>query len=127
MRWANNTLITPNNQFYQIDTAINAPIIDVDSWTLSINGMVKNPITLKYSDLLKRPLFELDDTMSCVSNPVGGNLVGNARWLGCRLDDLIREASPLSSADQILSSSGDGFGAGFPLNLLDGRDAMIAV
>ena len=122
-----STLITPNNQFYQIDTAINAPIIDVDSWTLSINGMVKNPITLKYSDLLKRPIFELDDTMSCVSNPVGGNLVGNARWLGCRLDDLIREASPLSSADQILSSSGDGFGAGFPLNLLDGRDAMIAV
>ncbi len=122
-----SSLITPNNQFYQIDTAINAPIIDVDTWTLSINGLVRNPITLTYADLLKRPLFELDDTMSCVSNPVGGNLVGNARWLGCRLDDLIREVGPLSSADQILSSSGDGFGAGFPLNLLDGRDAMIAV
>ena len=120
-------LITPNNDFYQIDTAINAPIIDVETWSLTINGMVKNPITLTYADLLKRPLFELDDTMSCVSNPVGGNLVGNARWLGCRLDDLIREAGPLSSADQILSSSSDGFGAGFPLNLLDGRDAMIAV
>lgn len=122
-----STLITPNNQFYQIDTSINAPIIDVETWTLVIDGMVKNPITLTYSDLLKRPLFELDDTMACVSNPVGGNLVGNARWLGCRLDDLIREAVPLSSADQILSSSSDGFGAGFPLNLLDGRDAMIAV
>ena len=122
-----STLVTPNNEFYQIDTAINAPIIDVETWSLTINGMVKNPITLTYADLLKRPLFELDDTMSCVSNPVGGPLVGNARWLGCRLDDLIREAGPLSSADQILSSSSDGFSAGFPLNLLDGRDAMIAV
>jgi len=122
-----STLITPNNEFYQIDTAINAPIIDVETWSLTITGMVKNPITLTYADLLKRPLFELDDTMSCVSNPVGGNLVGNARWLGCRLDDLIREAGPLPSADQVLSSSSDGFGAGFPLNLLDGRDAMIAV
>ena len=122
-----STLITPNNEFYQIDIAINAPIFDVEAWTLTINGLVKNPITLTYADLLKRPLFELDDTMSCVSNPVGGPLVGNARWLGCRLDDLIRDAGPLSSADQILSSSSDGFSAGFPLNLLDGRDAMIAV
>ena len=122
-----STLITPNDQFFQIDTAINAPIIDVESWTLTITGLVKKPITLTYTDLLKRPLFELDDTMSCVSNPVGGPLVGNARWLGCRLDDLIRDAGPLSSADQILSSSSDGFSAGFPLNLLDGRDAMIAV
>ena len=122
-----STLITPNNEFYQIDIAINAPIFDVEAWTLTINGLVKNPITLTYADLLKRPLFELDDTMSCVSNPVGGPLVGNVRWLGCRLDDLIREAGPLSSSDQILSSSSDGFSAGFPLDLLDGRDAMIAV
>ena len=122
-----STLITPNNEFYQIDIAINAPIFDVEAWTLTINGLVKNPITLTYADLLKRPLFELDDTMSCVSNPVGGPLVGNVRWLGCRLDDLIREVGPLSSSDQILSSSSDGFSAGFPLDLLDGRDAMIAV
>jgi DMSO/TMAO reductase YedYZ molybdopterin-dependent catalytic subunit len=120
-------LITSNDQFYRIDTAINVPIIDAETWSLSINGMVKNSITLNYADLLNRPMFELDDTMSCVSNPVGGPLIGNARWLGCRLDDLIKEAEPLSNADQILSSSGDGFGAGFPLNLLDGRDAMIAI
>ena len=122
-----SSLITTNDQFYRIDTAINIPIIDVEEWSLTINGMVKNPITLNYADLLNRPMFELDNTLSCVSNPVGGTLVGNARWLGCRLDDLINEAGPLSSADQILSSSGDGFGAGFPLYLLDGRDAMIAV
>ena len=122
-----STLITPNENFYQIDTAINPPLIDPSTWRLTITGMVKNPLTLTYEDVLKRPLFELDDTMSCVSNPVGGNLVGNARWLGCRLDDLIKDAGPLASADQILASSADGFGAGFPVSTLDGRDAMIAV
>jgi len=120
-------LITPSNHFFQIDTATSIPSIDISSWRLTITGMVKNPITLTYSDLLKRPLFELDDTLSCVSNPVGGFLVGNARWLGCRLDDLIKEAGPLASADQLLSRSEDDFTAGFPLANLDGRDAMIAV
>ncbi len=120
-------LITKNRDFFRIDVAQELPQIDTSTWRLTITGMVKNPISLSYSDLLKRPLFELDDTMSCVSNPVGGFLIGNARWLGCRLDDLIKEAGPLASADQILSSSVDGFSAGFPLSNLDGRDAMIAV
>ncbi len=120
-------LISPNKSFFQIDTGGGAPIIDPDTWTLKIDGMVKNPITVTYKDLLSRPLFELDNTLSCVSNPVGGLLVGNARWIGVRLDDLIREAMPTARADQVLASSDDGFGAGFPLSVLDGRDAMIAI
>jgi DMSO/TMAO reductase YedYZ molybdopterin-dependent catalytic subunit len=122
-----SSLITPTTSFFQIDTAASVPIIDSSQWSLKISGMVKNPITLTYQELLARPLFELDNTLSCVSNPVGGELVGNARWLGARLDDLIRESDPDAGADQILASSDDGFSAGFPLNLLDGRDAMIAI
>ena len=120
-------LITPNKDFYRIDIASQIPAINANTWSLKIHGMVKRPITLTYADLLKRPLFELDDTMSCVSNPVGGIYIGNARWLGCRLDDLIKEAGPLATADQVFSTSQDGFSAGFPLSILDGRDAMIAV
>jgi len=120
-------LITPNSDFFRIDTAIGTPDIDVASWRLEISGMVKNPITLSYDELIKRPLFELDNTISCVSNPVGGPLISNARWTGVRLDDLIKEAAPIDKADQILSSSDDGFSAGFPLSILDGRDAMIAI
>lgn len=120
-------LVTTNANFFQIDTTAYPPRIDADKWSLQITGMVKNPITLNYQDLTSRPLFELDNTLSCVSNPVGGPLISNARWLGVRLDDLIKEAEPLSSADQILSSSDDGFSAGFPLSILDGRDAMIAI
>ncbi|MBI3430247.1 MAG: molybdopterin-dependent oxidoreductase, partial [Actinobacteria bacterium] len=80
-----------------------------------------------YKELSARPVFELDDTIACVSNEVGGYLVGNARWLGVRLDDLINEAVPSSTADQIMGYSSDGFSAGFPLAALDGRDAMIAI
>lgn len=119
-------LFTPNREFYRIDTAIVVPNIAVDTWTLTIDGMVKNPREFTYQELINRPVFELDDTIACVSNEVGGNLVGNARWLGIRLDDLIKEVVPTSSADQVMGYSSDGFSAGFPLAVLDGRDAMIA-
>ena len=119
-------LFTPNDSFYRIDTALTIPNISVEDWKLEIVGMVAKPSTFTYAQLTQRPVFELDGTIACVSNEVGGDLVGNARWLGIRLDDLIREAAPLASADQIMGYSHDGFTAGFPLAVLDGRDAMIA-
>lgn len=121
------TLFTSNREFYRIDTAISVPNIDLDSWRLKIDGLVNNPLEFTYEELSARPVIELDDTIACVSNEVGGTLVGNARWLGVRLDDLIREARPSSTADQIMGYSSDGFSAGFPLAVLDGRDAIIAI
>ena len=120
-------LFTPNNEFYRIDTAITVPNVNLESWRLRIDGMVANPREFTYKELTDRPVFQLDDTIACVSNEVGGTLVGNARWLGIRLDDLVKEASPYGSADQVMGHSVDGFTAGFPLAALDGRDAMIAI
>lgn len=119
-------LFTPNDSFYRIDTALVVPVVDVSSWRLTIDGMVANPLEFTYNELISRPVFELDNTISCVSNEVGGGLVGNSRWIGIRLDDLIKEAKPESSADQIMGYSVDGFTAGFPTTSLDGRDAMLA-
>lgn len=119
-------LFTPNSEFYRIDTAIVIPNISVDTWRLRIDGMVANPREFTYAELTDRPVFELDGTIACVSNEVGGDLIGNARWLGIRLDDLIREVAPTTKADQIMGYSSDGFSAGFPLATLDGRDAIIA-
>jgi DMSO/TMAO reductase YedYZ molybdopterin-dependent catalytic subunit len=119
-------LFTPNAMFYRIDTALSTPNISLDTWRLQIDGMVANPKTYTYNELLSRPTFELDDTISCVSNEVGGNLVGNARWFGIRLDDLIKESKPFSRADQVMGHSVDRFTAGFPTAALDGRDAMVA-
>ena len=120
-------LFTPNKEFFIIDNAIVVPQINPSNWKLTIDGMVKNPLTLSYEDLISRPLIEVDNTIACVSNWVGGPYVGNARWLGVRLDDLINEAKPNKDADQIMSYSVDDFSAGFPTAALDGRDAIIAV
>lgn len=53
-------------------------------------------------------------TLSCVSNEVGGNLIGNALWLGYPIRTLLARARPKSGADMVLSRSIDGFTAGTP-------------
>ncbi len=121
------SFITPNADFYRIDTALVVPRVSHDGWTLGVTGRVRRPLTLTYAELLDRPMVEADITISCVSNEVGGDLIGTARWLGCRLDDLLDEAGIDPSADQVVGRSVDGFTAGFPTSLLDGRPALVAV
>lgn len=118
---------TPNEDFYRIDTALSVPQVSVEDWSLEIRGMVDRPMRLSFADLLDRPLIESDITMTCVSNEVGGNLIGTARWLGVRLDDLLAEAGIDPSADQIVGRSTDGWTSGFPTSVLDGRDALVAI
>ena len=120
--------VTPNAKFYRVDTALTAPQVPTGDYTLTIKGMVDKEISLSYEDLLDRPMIERDITLTCVSNTVGGGYVGNARWLGTRLDDLLDEAGVQSGADQVVGRSFDGFECGFPVaNAMDGRDAIIAV
>ncbi len=121
------SLVTPNDDFYRIDTALTVPRIDPETWTLRIHGMVDDEIVLDLDDLRGREIVEADITMTCVSNLVGGGLVGHARWLGVRLDDLLAEAGIDASADQIVGRSVDGYTCGFPTSTLDGRDALIAI
>ena len=119
---------TSNGAFYRIDTALRVPQIDPASWRLRLHGMVDREIVLTYDDLLARPLIERWITLCCVSNEVGGGLIGNARFLGARLADLLREAGIHRGADQLLLSSSDGMTIGAPTAvILDGRDALIAV
>jgi DMSO/TMAO reductase YedYZ molybdopterin-dependent catalytic subunit len=118
---------TPNSDFYRIDTAITVPQVSADSWSLKVGGMVKRPMTLRYADLLDREIVEADITLTCVSNEVGGRLMGTARWLGIRLDTLLKEVGVSADADQIVGRSVDGYTCGFPVSALDGRDALIAI
>jgi DMSO/TMAO reductase YedYZ molybdopterin-dependent catalytic subunit len=120
--------ITPNSSFYRVDTAIVLPQVPPESWTLRIHGMVEREIEISFGELLRRPLIETYVTLCCVSNPVAGPYIGNARWLGVSLAALIREARPRAGADQILCTSIDGFTSGTPVQaVLDGRDALLAV
>jgi DMSO/TMAO reductase YedYZ molybdopterin-dependent catalytic subunit len=123
-----SSFITPNSSFYRVDTALILPEVDPATWQLRIHGMVQREVTLTFDELLKRPLIEDYITLTCVSDPVGGPYVGNARWLGASLAGLIRQARPLAGADQLLCTSVDGFSAGTPLQVvLDGRDALLTV
>jgi DMSO/TMAO reductase YedYZ molybdopterin-dependent catalytic subunit len=122
------SFITPNGSFYRVDTALFLPQVDPATWQLRIHGMVQREVTITFAELLKRPLVEDYVTLTCVSDPVGGPYVGNAKWLGARLADLIRLARPRTGANQLLCTSADGFTSGTPLQVvLDGRDALLAV
>lgn len=119
---------TDNDSFYRVDTDLVLPEIDPNRWTLRIDGMVERPIELSFADLLKQPLHEHDMTVSCVSDPVGGPYVGNARWIGASVPDLLHAAGVHSGADQLLARSTEGMTIGTPLaSVLDGRKALLAV
>ncbi|CAM5291826.1 oxidoreductase [Streptomyces avidinii] len=129
-----SSFTTPNKDFYRVDTALVVPKTDADTWRLRIRGKgVRRPRTYTFRELLDRPLIERDITLTCVSNEVGGPYIGHARWLGVRLDDLLRECgvtppSKGGTADQLVARSVDGMTLGSPVeDVMDGRDAMLAV
>lgn len=121
-------VVVPNADFYRIDTAIVVPRVDLDTWSLSFSGMVDNPYSINFDELMDLPMIERYVTLSCVSNPVGGPLVGNARWLGVPLKDLLDRAGVQAGADQLVARSVDDFTVGFPTAAaVDGREALLAV
>ena len=121
-------LITPNNDFYRIDTAFSVPRVDVNSWRLQITGLVERPYSISFAELLGLSTFEEFITLCCVSNEVGGNLIGNAKWQGVPIWHLINHAGVKPEATQIVGRSVDGFTVGFPRDVaFDGRPALVAV
>lgn len=122
-------LVTPNDSFYRIDTALRVPAVDPSEWRLRVTGMVEREIELTFDELLAMPLTETVITLMCVSNEVGGDLIGNAVWLGYPIRELLAQAGPLSGADMVLSRSVDGFTAGTPLEILleEDRGSILAV
>jgi DMSO/TMAO reductase YedYZ molybdopterin-dependent catalytic subunit len=123
-----SSFITPNSSFYRVDTAIVIPEILPAHWQLRIHGMVRKELVLTFDDLIKRPLIEDWITLCCVSNPVAGPYIGNAKWLGASLRSILQEAGIKAGADQLFCTSSDGFTSGTPVQTaMDGRDALLAV
>lgn len=121
-------LYVPNADFYRIDTALIVPQVDTANWSLRVDGLVERPLKFSYDDLLAMPHIEADVTLSCVSNEVGGDLVGNARWQGVSLRDLLDRAGVKPGGTQIMGKSVDGFTAGFPTAIgMAEKDAMVAI
>ena len=121
--------LTPNDDFYRIDTALQVPVIDPAAWSIRVTGMVEQEVSMTFDELLAQPLVEHVATLTCVSNEVGGNLVGNASWLGYPIRELLARAKPQQGADMVLSRSEDGFTASTPLEVLldPDRACLLAV
>ena len=124
-----SSYVTPNDSFYRIDTAFGkVPQVDPTSWRLRFTGMVDNPYELTFDEIQAMDLSDQVITLSCVSNDVGGNLVGNAVWTGVPLSVLLDRAGVQASADQVVGRSVDDWTAGFPTGLVyDGRNAILAI
>ena len=119
--------VTPNRDFYRVDTALIVPQVRAEDWTLSVTGMVDEPFELTYAELVDLDVVEADITMTCVSNTVGGDLVGHARWVGVPARDLLDRARPRRGADQLVGRSTDGYTCGFPLEAAYDRPCLVAI
>jgi len=122
-------IVVPNDDFYRIDTALLVPSLDTATWQLRIHGLVERETTLTWDQLISQPMFEQYCTIACVSNEVGGHLVGNTKWTGVRLRDVLAMAAPTAQATQLVGRSVDGWTAGMPMSwVMDpAREPMIAV
>ncbi|MEV4149187.1 molybdopterin-dependent oxidoreductase [Amycolatopsis sp. NPDC049691] len=121
--------LTRNADFYRVDTALSVPQVRTEDWSLRLHGMVDREIRYGYGDIRDRPLVERTITMTCVSNEVGGTYVSTANFIGVDLADLLEEAGVRPGAEQLYSSSVDGWTSGSPVAAaLDrGRGAMLAI
>lgn len=122
------SFITSSADFYRVDTALSVPQLSRGDWRLRIHGMVDREITLSFDDLARFDIVETVTTLTCVSNPVGGDLISTGIWTGYRLAELLATAGVHRDADMVLSTSIEGFTVGTPVQAVtDGRDALLAV
>ena len=119
---------TPNADFYRVDTSLVIPQLSASTWQLKIHGMVDHPMTINFGELMKMPMIEQDITLTCVSEAVGGGYIGNARWQGTLLADVLRKAGIQPGAEQIVMRDAKGMTIGVATEpVMDGRKSLLAV
>ncbi|WP_144904942.1 molybdopterin-dependent oxidoreductase [Halobellus captivus] len=119
--------VTPADEHYVVDINIRPPSVDPDTWTLDIDGAVDEPYSLSYDDLRGHDAsVEQITTMLCISNTVGGNLIGTARWTGIQLSDLVADATPAGGAVDVVTHAADGYSEAIPLGIVEREDILIA-
>jgi DMSO/TMAO reductase YedYZ molybdopterin-dependent catalytic subunit len=88
--------VTSNRRHYVVDNSIIDPNVDERSWGLQVGGLVDRAVELGYDELLDMPGVEQYVTLQCISNVVGGDLVGTAKWTGVPLRAVLKRAGGVS-------------------------------
>ncbi len=107
--------ITSNRDFYRIDTLLNVPRLRAEDYVLRIHGAVDNEVMVPFADIRRMRLVERTITMTCVSNEVGGPYVSTANFIGVPMRDLLAGAGVKPGAEQLFSTSVDGWTCGSPV------------
>jgi DMSO/TMAO reductase YedYZ molybdopterin-dependent catalytic subunit len=117
--------ITPTESFYHVSKNFFDPSPSSDGWRLEIKGLVNTPYSLTYKELTSLPAITVTTGMMCISNPVGGGLIGNTTWKGVRLADLLKKAGPQEGAVDIVLRAADDYSDSFPIQKAMEPDVML--
>ena len=115
---------TSLDEFY-IQSYGGTPRVDPAQWRLRVDGLVEQPLTLTLDEVRALPSREFVWTLECISNPPGGNLIGNQVWRGTPLVPLLEKAGIRPEATRVLWHAADGYTTSLPLERVLHPDAML--
>ncbi len=118
--------LTPNNEFYVTSIDV-TPAVDIEQWTLVVDGLVTQSLTLSYAELLARPQVEMVATLECIGNPLGGEQIGTAAWTGIPISELLHEAGIDESGVDLVLFGADGYSDSFPVSRARREDVLLAL
>lgn len=120
--------ITSVDSHYEVDINLVPPIVQADSWTLKVHGLVDEPLELTFASLQERfEVVEEYQTLACISNEVGGDLVGNSLWGGVRLREVLEAAGVGDGAVDVVFHAADGYTDSIPVDVALEEQVLVAV
>jgi DMSO/TMAO reductase YedYZ molybdopterin-dependent catalytic subunit len=120
--------VTSVRDHYVVDIDLVDPAVDANDWALEVGGLVEHPLSLRFDELQRRfALVEQYSVLTCVSNEVGGDLIGNSRWTGVRLTDLLDAAGVRAGALDLLLRAADGYTATIPVSRAMHPSVLLAI
>ncbi|MCI0397853.1 MAG: molybdopterin-dependent oxidoreductase [Chloroflexi bacterium] len=118
--------LTANEAFYRIDINTRPPVAEKESWRLEVAGLFTNPGSLTLEELMAYPAITQPITLSCISNRVGGDLIGTSNWTGVRLRDLVMDLGLRPEARSLYLEAADGFYESVGLmDIMDPRTLLV--
>jgi DMSO/TMAO reductase YedYZ molybdopterin-dependent catalytic subunit len=122
-----SALVTARADHYEVEIDLESPLVTAQGWQLRVRGAVSRSLSLSLDDLLGMLTVERLINMSCISNTVGGPLVGNSLWTGVSLADLLKTAAPAPEAQTLMAQGVDGYFDILPLDTARLPDAFVAI